>query len=676
MAVIVALASTLVLRVVLAPLLRPAGWGAYYYLQLLLPLALFVAWCVALLPRETRALVRRARADGTLAPVAALVVLLVASLSLVSASDLAFQLVGKGSAMQNRLAIDVIQWRAWVTTSLLLFAALTFMFAATSSAATAMLFVAPLFATMSFATLAKITYMHSAVQPLDLLSLPEFMPLFASFFGMFALVTGGVALVLWIAALVVAARRWRTEMSTHRRLAIGVAALAPLCFVAVAALPASRLPRPFRDHSGWMWPTMVALGMPSGEHREMARNGGIVLNFLAEVPAAFVETPPDYSAQRAAATLHRYRADESESPAKVGGVNLVVYLVESLMDPADLGLRFTEDPMPNIHALQREQVGGTAIVARSFGGSANGEFEVLTGMTTSFLPAGALAYRQFVRRPLETLPRVLHELGYASVAVQAGPRHYYDRERVYPLLGFDRTAWLFGAPGIPRADRGNWPTDDAIVDTVIQVSQEKRPFFVFAFPASSHSPYTFGAYRASALDVAGAPTTAAAAEVKEYVNAVRIADRAVGRLIEHFRGRSDSTVIAIMGDHLPPLSSDAVRRLTEGSATQPAAVQTRALLRVPLVIWANFRLPHEQATLSLNMLAPYLLERVGAPRRGLFAVTDSLRHLMPVAGTVVQDTNGQLWLPGAVPAPLRSLLDDYRVVQYDQLFGRRQRQRH
>jgi phosphoglycerol transferase MdoB-like AlkP superfamily enzyme len=54
------------------------------------------------------------------------------------------------------------------------------------------------------------------------------------------------------------------------------------------------------------------------------------------------------------------------------------------------------------------------------------------------LPGGSIPYRQYVRGPIPALARTLRDLGYATVAVQADPKYYYDRERVYPLLGFDR----------------------------------------------------------------------------------------------------------------------------------------------------------------------------------------------------------------------------------------------
>jgi len=86
-------------------------------------------------------------------------------------------------------------------------------------------------------------------------------------------------------------------------------------------------------------------------------------------------------------------------------------------------------------------------------------------------------------------------------------------------------------------------------------------------------------------------------------------------------------------------------------------------------VWANFALPAEQTALSVNMLAPFVLERMGIPRTSLFAVTDSVRRAMPVVSEVVQTADGRLWSRDSVPASLRTPLDDYRLVQYDLLFG-------
>jgi hypothetical protein len=670
-ALLLALASADVVRLATSPALEPVGWHGYHYLRLLVPLGFVAVWCTALLPRETRAIVRAVKAIDAVAALPALTVLLFVAAALVSASDLAFQLVRSGSAVENRLAVDVIEWRAWLTTTLVLFGVFTVVFAASSRAVTSIVLVSPIYGAIVFATIAKIKYMHSAVQPLDVLRLPEFMPLFASFFGFWALAASGLALVLWIIALVISWRRWRVPIPTSRRIGLGVGSFALLATVLMCFLPPSRVPHALGRMAVRLRAAAFAAGGPLPEHREMARNSGIVLNFLYELPTAFIATPAGYSAAAVESALHGY-AETGATPSAArqrAGVNLVVYVVESLMDPDELGMQFTADPMPTFRQLHHTQVHGYGIVPNSFGGSASTEFELLTGMTTSFLPTGSTPYRQYIRRPLSSLPRVLRDRGYATVAIQADPRYYYDRERVYPLLGFESTVWLHGARGVQRAQRGRWPSDDAVVDAVIAASRQARPFFVFAFPSSTHAPYNTGVYAGSALDVAGAPSAAANAEVKEYVNAIRVADRAIGRLVEHFRGEKDSTIVVVLGDHLPPLTAEAYSVFSDRLKQMSAPERDRAARRVPLVVWANFELPTEEKTLSVNLLPPYLLEKLGVPRAGLFAVTDSVRRLLPVVSALLQGMDGRLWPRTMVPAAFEGILHDYQLVQYDFLLG-------
>jgi hypothetical protein len=91
---------------------------------------------------------------------------------------------------------------------------------------------------------------------------------------------------------------------------------------------------------------------------------------------------------------------------------------------------------------------------------------------------------------------------------------------------------------------------------------------------------------------------------------------------------------------------------------------------VPLLVWANFKLPHSAPTLSVNLLPPFLLERMGVGRTGLFAVTDSVRRAFPVVSACVESTDGRLWPRDGVPAARRGPIEDYRLVQYDLLLGR------
>ncbi|HEU4649598.1 MAG TPA: hypothetical protein VFS33_11100, partial [Gemmatimonadales bacterium] len=335
---VLALSFTHLCRLLLAPLLVPAVWSQFFYLRWLLPLALTGLWCAALLPGETQTVRRAAKARPALAPVLDLAILLGSAAVLVSCTDLAFQW-GGGSAVGARLQVDVIQMNAWITNILLLFCAYALAFAITSKAITSLLLISPLYAVLALATLVKIRYMHSAVQPLDLIRVPEFLPLFRSFFGTGALVGAIAACGAWIGVLVAARKVEPRPTAAPHRWAIGMLSLAvllafPVAFTEAEALhPVNRL--------------LLLLGAPDGQHREKARANGLLLSFISEMPAALISAPPHYSSRMVTATLRRYWTPHAPDPVigRRGRVNLIVYMVESFMDPDDLRWHYTADPI-------------------------------------------------------------------------------------------------------------------------------------------------------------------------------------------------------------------------------------------------------------------------------------------------------------------------------------------
>jgi Sulfatase len=632
----------------ITPRLAPVPWWDFFYLRWLTPAMLAVGWCAILLPRETGKLLRSGARNPAIVPTAQLAVLLAVAALLVSGGDLSFYWQGS-SPILDRMKQEVIQPRAWATTTLLLFSSFALVYAVTRRAATSILLLGPLYIVFGLACLLKIEYLHSAVQPLDLIKLPEFLPLFPSFFGTGVVAATVVGVGLWICALAATRRLEPTRMPASRRWSVGVLALAALVAVPGLFLVSEREP--------WAKALVVRLGAPDDQHREEARAGGFLVSFLSQLPAATVSPPRGYSASAVATVLARYPATANTVSAKPP-VNLIVYLVESLMDPADLGVHYTTDPIPNLRALGLSGVSGHAYVPERFGGSANTEFELLTGMTRSFLPEGSVPYRQYLRHPLPSLPRLLRSSGYTTIAIQADPKYWYDRERAYDLLGFERALWLRSADGLERAPRGAWVADRELVRVITRTSQGGRPFFAFAFPSSTHSPYNTGAFASSDLDVVGLPEPEAS-EVKEYVNALRVADSAIGALVDYFRRRPEPTIIAVLGDHLPPLSERALQPFFARLAALPDAERARQTRRVPLLVWSNRRLPRDTAELSTSLLPSYLLEKMGIPAPGLFAVTDRVRRRFPVLSGHADGTGSE--------APE---LEDYRVLQYDALLGR------
>ena len=648
---------------VLMLLLRPSAWHKFFYLRYL-SIPVFVGfWCAVILPVETRKLYRLAgtmRMDSALLPIA---ILLASAAFLVSFSDLALEFgVTSGSELQR----SIILKKAWVANILILFAAYVFAFVVTSRLSTTLLLVSPFYIFLGIATLVKLKYMHAAVSPLDLISVPEFLPQFEAFFGPLVLVASICMFIVWIVMLVALWRINRYRIPLVFRRTIGVFSL-----VILLAVPAI-----------YAWPIYVnendndklfrRIGAPDFHpNYDTTRNSGFLLTFLSEIPSSFIHTPPDYSPATVADAMRYFMSHKNVTTerSRVRNVNLIVYMVESFMDPKDLGWDYTSDPIPNIRFLHRIGMGGYAIVPERFGGSCNSEFEALTGMTSSFLPARSLPYRQFVRNSIPSLPNALKKNGYRTTAVQADPKNWFNREKVYEQMGFDKVVWLSEKPGIERGRLG-WPSDKAVVENIIQASQGVYPFFIFAFPSTTHSPYNTGAYRNSDLDVVNPPPGDAGNEVKEYINALRVSDRAIGTLIEYFRHQQAPTIIAIMGDHLPPLSGEAYNLFEANLLGKSKAEQDFKVRRVPFLIWSNFNLHAEKTEISLNALPSLLLELMNIMPQGFLSVSNTVRVSIPVISNYLRGVNGSVWDRKSLPIEPRTLLDRYQLLQYDVLLGK------
>ena len=410
-----------------------------------------------------------------------------------------------------------------------------------------------------------------------------------------------------------------------------------------------------------------------------ARRNGLLAELLLELHTRFPQAPQRYSAAEIGRIARTYF--EPSAGKKVGKpkVNLIIYMVEAFMDPTELGLRFTQDPIPNFRALTR-RYGRGRLISPVFGGkSANSEFEVVTGMSTYFTPAESCPYKQFIHRPTPGLPEILSRLGYRTAALHVESLSFYNYREVYPLLGYRTWHTLQEDPAaMLRLDTaGQRPSDDELVKAVIHSSRASGPFFVFAFANSTHWPWNYaGRYAKSRLDVLEPGLTAATRrELKTYVNALYTADRALGKLVEHFSRRREKTVILMLGDHLPGLDpaiydlSMRRRGVPRGGATDGRLPASARGLTVPGLLWSNFPLPRRDFTASNNLLLPRILRSLGLRPRGLPALLEQVTQHFAVLSDFVETSDGRRFQAGDPRIPHRKLIQDYRLAQYDLLRG-------
>ena len=397
---------------------------------------------------------------------------------------------------------------------------------------------------------------------------------------------------------------------------------------------------------------------------------GLLLGLLLRVGDLFVPVPEGYDE----AAIRRVLSSLEAAPrveganASGGNVNLILFVVEAMMDPDDLGWRFTSDPMPFVRDLRQRFSSGWAYSPEAGGRSANPEFELLSGLATYYLPPESVAYMGLVTRPLPALPRFFVERGYHASALHVDTLAFYNYVEVYRDFGFSDARTLRFEKDVELDASGRVPSDAALVKRVIEVSRERQPYFLFAFTNATHLPYDYPAFLKSDLDIVEPLSPPVRGELKTYINALRAADQAIEKLVRHFEGANDRVVIAILGDHLPGLSAEAFSR-SKMLGVKTFADGMAMSHRCPIVLWSNFPVQKRDFELSLNFVGQRVLEEMGIVPTGPWGANAAMAARYPVISKFIQAGDGRRFPPEELPAADAERIRDYGLLQYDLLFG-------
>ncbi|MBE2252304.1 MAG: LTA synthase family protein [Myxococcus sp.] len=455
----------------------------------------------------------------------------------------------------------------------------------------------------------------------------------------------------------VAAQAWRTRhppLSGRARLGLGVVAL--LGAVTVPSLTASLRPLGVRN---LFW----------SQTDNYLRNG-FGLSLVFNVRSALVTRPAGYAPEAVrtlAATLPVSQADAGVRPP-----TLVVVMSESFFDPTTLpNVRFLDDPVPVFHRLQRAHRSGTLYAPVYGGGTANTEFEVLTGHSMRFLPSGSIPYQQYIHAPQPSLARAVSRLGYRTEAVHSYHRWFWERGQVYEHLGFDRFTSVEDMPG--ALELGPYPADRFLTQHVIDTFERTSggPAFIFGVSVEAHGPYDVPRVAVPRVRFEAPLDALGTTQLSTYVEAIHNADHELGVLVEYLERQATPVQLLFFGDHQPSLPH-VLRQLgvLESERLNEMTSQERLVVhRVPALLWTNQR-PSTQPipTMSTSLLGPWMLEAAGLSGTPYDAFLRQVSARMPVAvDRFVIDADGGVY--DQAPSELAQLEEDWWLLEYDQLMG-------
>ena len=404
----------------------------------------------------------------------------------------------------------------------------------------------------------------------------------------------------------------------------------------------------------------------------MQYKDGSVVAFLMELKYITVQKPEGYSAAGAEEMLEAQNVVDTASLSRKP--NIIIVMNEAFSDPAVLcDFDASEDYMPFVHTLQDTEsdrwITGTLDVSVLGGNTANSEFELLTGDTMAFFTDGSVPYQQYIRQEMPSLPSYLQSLGYRTVAMHPYKPTGWNRDVVYPLLGFEES--LFKSDFQKKKLVRTYISDESCVDQIISTYENKGddPLFVFNVTMQNHGGYTKEAENFTPdIKVEGVDNFACLS----YLSLMKLSDKAFERLCDYFADQDEDTIIIMFGDHQP---SDSVvnplLKLSGKSCSKMTEEETLVRYQVPLVIWANFDLEKDDADpeMSLNYLGGYVLEKAGLPLSRYQTYLAKLQKEIPVISSKkILLSNGTLYNEDAIRYDLKEELLPYRRLQYYSLF--------
>jgi phosphoglycerol transferase MdoB-like AlkP superfamily enzyme len=411
---------------------------------------------------------------------------------------------------------------------------------------------------------------------------------------------------------------------------------------------------------------------------ENSMKNGFLLGFTMNLENTMIFQPGDYNSteigriiEENTSSIAALSADSRNQPSIKP--NIIFVLNEAFWDPVELpNVSFSKDPIPFFRYLKNNYQSGT-MISPVFGGStANVEFEILTGLSTKFLPQGSIAYQQYIKQPIPSIPSLFKANGYVTTAIHPYYDWFYKRDTIFPLLGFEN---FYSLKDFKDAEIKGEYIGDLEVSKMIasQIQKTQEPAFIFAVTMQNHGPYSEDRYNKKDISVKGNLSSQAKGILETYAQGLCDADDSLRNLIDQINQLGEPTAILFLGDHLPYLGKDyLVYKQTgyiEGSETKWSMDDNLKMKSVPFVTWSNFgvNIQHE-GKVSSQFLGNYLLDLAKVEDNFIFNFTRDFAEKLPVFGRNVNIDIDNKTL-NSLPDYLQMFEQDYWLIQYDILFG-------
>lgn len=291
-------------------------------------------------------------------------------------------------------------------------------------------------------------------------------------------------------------------------------------------------------------------------------------------------------------------------------VNILFLQLETFIDPTEINfLEFSEDPIPNFRKLMKKYSSGYYKVPAVGAGTANTEFESITGMSLRYFGAGEYPYKSILKETTcESAPYVLKNLGYATHAIHNNEANFYGRRSVFSRLGFDTFTSEEYMPDISDTTPMGWVKDHILTDEIFKAMESTQgPDYVYTISVQGHGDYpTEPMLSDPTIKVTGAESQEMNYAWEYYVNQLYEMDQFIKELTDQLKEFDERVVLVMYGDHLPTMD------------LKVEDMKNRYLFQTKYVMWSNFKMKKKDKNLAAYQMAAEVFNRLGIHEGNVF----------------------------------------------------------
>ena len=362
---------------------------------------------------------------------------------------------------------------------------------------------------------------------------------------------------------------------------------------------------------------------------------GLPYCFTASLFNTGISEPNSYNGYTMSKITQNGKLTES-STSREEMPNIITIQLESFFDVYEAEFFETSmDPIPTFHYLMDNYSSGYCKVPSVGAGTANTEFEVLTGMSMRYFGPGEYPYKTIAKyQPMESAATALKAFGYGAHALHNNGGNFYSRADVFNMMGFDSyTSKEF--MNVLQYTENGWAKDNILTQHILNaMDSTEQQDFVFCISVEGHGDYPEEPVIENPLiQVTGMEDEGKTNSWEYFVNHLYETDKFIADLIAQLEQRGEPTVLVLYGDHLPTMGLEA------------SDLTSRYLFNTNYVIWDNIGLEKEDKTLATYQLTAEVFDKLGIHSGTVFNYHQTRRQT-------------------------QNYLADLELLQYDMLYGK------